>query len=219
MVGVATYLTLFDPKHGNGQERWAAGMYERLFQDLFITGMCEGRLLAPLGSGYPLGEGRYFDFLGVNYYTRHIVGSRDCHTDLLGRLEVREGSQKNDLGWEIYPEGLQRVCKKYWDRYHAPIFITENGTADASDAFRSKYIYDHLLQVSRLIEDGVDVRRYYHWSLMDNFEWLEGLSAKFGIVAVDFETLERTIRMSGWFYADIVKHHGVTEKMLQQYLG
>ncbi|MHB8070854.1 MAG: glycoside hydrolase family 1 protein [Candidatus Cryosericum sp.] len=219
MVGVANHLRLFDPKHGDGQERWAAGMYERLFQDLFITGMCEGRLLAPLGSGYPLGEGRYFDFFGVNYYTRDIVGSKSRPTDVLGKLEVREGSQKNDLGWEIYAEGLNRVCKKYWERYHTPIFITENGTADAKDAFRTRFIYDHLFQVSRLIDDGVDVQRYYYWSLMDNFEWIEGLSARFGIVAVDFATLERTIRTSGWFYADIAKHHGVTEKMLQQYFS
>lgn len=219
MVGVANHLRLFDPKQGNGRERWAAGMYERLFQELFVTGMCEGRLLSPLGGGYPLGEGRYFDFLGINYYTRDIVDCSGKSANPLGRLEVHEDSQKNDLGWELYPEGLYRVCKKYWDRYHTPIFITENGTADAKDAFRTRYIYDHLLQVSRLIEDGVDVQRYYHWSLMDNFEWIEGLSAKFGIVAVDYATLERTVRTSGWFYADIAKHRGVTEKMIQQYLA
>lgn len=219
MAGAAHHVSLFDPRHGNGQERWAAGMYERLFQDLFITGMCEGRLMAPLGSGCPLGEGKYFDFLGVNYYTRHIVGPRRHRTDLLGRLEVREGSQTNDLGWEIYPEGLRRVCRKYWDRYHVPIFITENGVADGSDAFRAKYIYDHLFQINQLLEDGVDVQRYYYWSLMDNFEWAEGLSARFGVVAVDYATLERAVRTSGWFYADIAKHHGVTEKMIQQYLS
>jgi beta-glucosidase len=181
--------------------------------------MCEGRLLSPLGGGYPLGEGRYFDFLGINYYTRDLVDCSGKPTNPLGKLEVREDSQKNDLGWELYPEGLYRVCKKYWDRYHTPIFITENGTADARDAFRTRYIYDHLLQVSRLIEDRVDIQRYYHWSLMDNFEWIEGLSAKFGIVAVDYSTLERTVRTSGWFYSDVAKHHGVTEKMIQQYLA
>ncbi len=219
MVGVANHLRLFDPKHGNGHERWVAGMYDRLFQDMFVTGMCEGRFLTPLDAGYPLGEGRYFDFFGINYYTRDIVNSGDGRASFLGKLEVRDNSQKNDLGWEIYPEGLYRVCKKYWDRYHIPIFITENGTADAKDAFRTQYICDHLLQVSKLIGDGIDVQRYYYWSLMDNFAWLEGLSAKFGIVAVDYTTLERTIRTSGWFYADAAKHHGVTEKMIQQYLA
>ena len=218
MVGVAHHLRLFDPRHGTGRERWASEMYERLFQELFVSGMCEGRLLPPLGSGYPLGEGRFFDFFGVNYYTRDIVDCSSGLTSPLGKLEVREDSQTNDLGWEIYPEGLYRVCKKYWDRYHVPIFVTENGTADAQDSFRTRYIYDHLLQVSHLIEDGIHVQRYYHWSLMDNFEWLEGLSARFGIVAVNYETLERTIRTSGWFYGDLAKHHGVTARMIQQYL-
>jgi len=218
-VGVANHLMLFDPKHGTGRERWASGIYKKLFQELFVTGMCEGRLLPPLGGGYPLGEGRFFDFFGINYYTRDIVDCSGGVTSPLGKLQVREGSQTNDLGWEIYPEGLYRVSKKYWDRYHTPIFVTENGTADERDSFRTRYIYDHLLQVSRLIEDGIDVQRYYHWSLMDNFEWLEGLSARFGIVSVDYATLERTVRTSGWFYADIAKHSGVTAKMIQQYMG
>lgn len=219
MVGVANHLRLFDPRHGTGRERWASAMYEKLFQELFVTGMCEGRLLPPLGGGYPLGEGQFFDFFGINYYTRDIVDCSGGITNPLGKLEVREGSPTNDLGWEIYPEGLYRVSKKYWDRYHVPIFVTENGTADAQDSFRTKYVYDHLLQVSHLIEDGIDVQRYYHWSLMDNFEWLEGLSARFGIVSVNYETLERTVRTSGWFYGDIAKHHGVTARMIQQYMS
>lgn len=219
MVGVANHLRLFDPRHGTGRERWASAMYEKLFQELFVTGMCEGRLLPPLGGGYPLGDGQFFDFFGINYYTRDIVDCSGGITNPLGKLEVREGSPTNDLGWEIYPEGLYRVSKKYWDRYHVPIFLTENGTADAQDSFRTKYIYDHLLQVSHLIEDGIDVQRYYHRSLMDNFEWLEGLSARFGIVSVNYETLERTVRTSGWFYGDIAKHHGVTARMIQQYMS
>ncbi|MEN6551158.1 MAG: glycoside hydrolase family 1 protein [Candidatus Cryosericum sp.] len=218
-VGTALHLRPFDPKHGTGHERRAAATWDRLFHELFVSGMCEGRLLQPLGSGYPLGEGRYCDFFGVNYYTRDIVNCADAPNAPLGRREVRDGAPTSNLGWEIYPEGLYRVCRRYWDRYHIPVFITENGTADATDAFRADFIYEHLWQVHQLIEDGVDVQRYYYWSLLDGFEWLEGLSAKFGLIAVDPSTLERTVRTSGWFYGDIAKNGGVTAKMLQQYFG
>jgi len=218
-VGTANHLSLFDPLHDTLRERWAAAVYERFFQNIFIAGACEGKLLPPVGNGYPAGKGCYCDFFGINYYRRQIVNCAGALTAPMGKLETSPDSEKNDLGWEIYPEGLYRICKKYWDRYHIPIFITENGVADAQDTLRARYIYDHLFQVHRLIDEGVDVQRYYHWSLMDNFELLEGLGTRFGIIAVDYATLERTIRTSGWFYADLIRNHGVTRKMIQQYLS
>lgn len=210
MVGTALHFSLFDPEHGTRCERWEAAVCQQLFQDIFVTGTCEGRLVPPLGAGYPLGKGRTSDFLGINYYRRQIVSG----------LRIQEGDEgeKNDLGWEIYPKGLYRICRRYWDLCHLPIFITENGIADKADTRRSRFLYDHLAQVHRLIDEGVDIRRYYYWSLLDNFEWLEGMTAHFGLVAVDAQTLERTIRTSGWFYADIIQNHGVSEKMLRQYL-
>ena len=125
----------------------------------------------------------------------------------------------NDVGWEIYPEGLYRFCQKYYRRFGMPIYITENGTADAGDSFRARYIYDHLLQVRRLIDDGVDVRGYYHWSLMDNFEWAEGYEPRFGLVAVDYKNQKRAVRKSGKFYAEICKRMGVTAPMIRKYLS
>jgi beta-glucosidase len=140
-------------------------------------------------------------------------------SQLFGKLEPRSGAPKNELGWEIYPEGLYRVAKRYFRRYQKPIYITENGTCDSQDRFRAQYIYDHLAQVKRLLDEGVDVRCYCHWTLMDNFEWLEGLSARFGLVEVDFNTQERKIRKSGEFYAEVCEHKGVTEEMIRKYFG
>jgi beta-glucosidase len=123
------------------------------------------------------------------------------------------------LGWELYPEGLYRLCRHYFRKFHQPIYILENGTCDQTDAFRARYIYDHLVQIKRLLDEGVDVQRYYHWTLMDNFEWAEGLRARFGLIAVDYATQQRTIRTSGRFYGEICRHGGVTEAMLAEYLG
>ena len=107
------------------------------------------------------------DFFGLNYYKDGVrfKGFQNL---------VMPNTPRNDLGWEIYPKGLYRLCKLCYERYRVPVWITENGTCDEEDRFRSRYIYDHLLEISKLCSDGIPVERYYHWSLMDNFEWAEG---------------------------------------------
>ncbi len=218
MVGVAFHLRVYDPKKGTAIEKLVAKNTERLSQEIFVAGMTEGKLIFPVGSGYPMGKGKYFDFFGINYYTRDIISFTPDLGKAFAKTEVKEDAPINDLGWEIYPEGLYRLCKSYYDRFKLPIFITENGTCDSRDAFRTEYIYDHLYQVKKLVEDGVDVQRYYHWTLMDNFEWIEGLSARFGVVEVNFDTLERTIRKSGRFYSELSENNGVTADMIERYL-
>ncbi len=113
----------------------------------------------------------------------------------------------NDLGWEIDPEGLVRLARHYSTLYPGPIYVTENGTADAADAFRSRFLYDHLRAIAR---SGLPIERYYHWTFTDNWEWAEGETARFGLVELDFRTQRRTVRPSGLFYADIIANRGVT---------
>lgn len=153
-------------------------------------------------------HGRYYDFVGINYYTR----------DSVGFLSVKpfKGKAVNDLGWEIRPEGIAEFARYMYHRYQAPVYITENGTADKHDNFRAEYIYTHL---KSLCNSGVPVERYYHWTFMDNFEWLEGESACFGLVAVDYATEKRTIRRSGVFFTKIIENHGVTDEMYNEYIG
>ena len=114
-----------------------------------------------------------------------------------------------DFGWEIYPEGIYNILKDL-RRFKKPIYIMENGLADAADAKRAKFIVDHLRQVHRAIEEGEDIRGYFHWSLMDNFEWAEGYTMKFGLYSVDRETFERKPRPSVSVYAEIAKNNGIT---------
>ncbi len=218
-VGAAHHLRIFDPKTGSAGERLACFLQNRLFHEIFITGMSEGKYILPLGAGYPMGKGNYQDFFGINYYSREMVSFNIKNVgQMFGDISTREGAPVNDLGWEIYPEGLYRFCEHYYRRFKLPIYITENGTPDKEDRFRPRYIYDHLSQVCRLIEAGVDVRRYYYWSFLDNFEWAEGLDPRFGLVAVNYKNQKRTVRKSGKLYAEICKKKGVTDAMIRNYL-
>ncbi|MFZ5353878.1 MAG: glycoside hydrolase family 1 protein [Bacillota bacterium] len=217
-VGVAFHLRVYDTKSDTMLEKCVRNNIERLTQEIFVSGMTEGKLIFPVGSGYPLGKGRYFEFFGINYYTRDIVSFAMNPGMMFAKLEFKKDSPKNDLGWEIYPEGLYRLCKHYYERFGAPIYITENGTCDNKDEFRTEYIYNHVFQIKKLIDDGIDVQRYYHWTLLDNFEWIEGLSARFGVIEVNFDTLERKIKRSGSFYAELCKNNAVTEEMIKEFL-
>jgi beta-glucosidase len=214
-VGAAHHIRLYDPAW-NPLTRLVAALYDRLSQGIFLSGMT-----GPADRGVSPGEtarARYADFLGVNYYTRDMVGLSFDPGMLFGRRYVRPGAAVNDLGWEIYPEGLYRIGKRLARDYPGlPIIITENGTADGADAFRAGYLYDHLYQTSRLIGEGVPVEGYYHWTLMDNFEWIEGFSARFGLYHTDFATQKRRLRRSGELYREFCRNRGFTEGM-QGYL-
>ncbi len=121
------------------------------------------------------------------------------------RTDVPAGAPVNDLGWAVDPEGLARLVRRFHARYRKPAWITENGTCDAADAFRGEYLAAHLAVCARLAAEGVPVERYYHWTLLDNFEWAEGESAPFGLVATDFATQRRTVRPSGRLFARIAR--------------
>ncbi|TCS43932.1 GH1 family beta-glucosidase [Reinekea marinisedimentorum] len=143
------------------------------------------------------------DFIGVNYYSRSVVRestSKDYEN-------VPQDAPKTDIGWEIYPKAFTDLLVTYSKRYaNMPaIFITENGAADntpcenglVNDSMRTNYYADHLVALNNAIEAGVNVKGYFAWSLMDNFEWAFGYAQRFGIVHVNYETLERTIKQSG----------------------
>ena len=128
---------------------------------------------------------------------------------------MKKGSYRNDLGWEIYPEGIVRCANEVYSILKRPIYITENGTCDNNDTFRCRYIYDHL---KVLCESDLPVERYYHWCFCDNFEWIEGESARFGLVHVDYETQKRTIEKSGRFFSGVIQADGVTEEIYEKYV-
>ena len=129
------------------------------------------------------------DFIGLNYYFHK-------------KFSDKKRYEKSDLGWDIYPKGIYNVLMEL-KRYHKPVYVTENGIADAKDTKRAKFIKEHLYWVKRAIDDKIDVRGYFYWSLLDNFEWADGFGPRFGLVEVDYETMERKIRPSAYEYKKI----------------
>ncbi|MFA5872166.1 MAG: glycoside hydrolase family 1 protein [Parcubacteria group bacterium] len=140
---------------------------------------------------------KFLDFIGYNYYIRIIITFKGRN------IPDRE---KTDLGWEIFPKGIYHVLKKL-HKYNLPIYITENGIADATDKHREKFIKEHLFWVHNAIRDGVDVKGYLHWSFLDNFEAPEarGFWPRFGLVEIDYKTMRRKVRPSAREYAKICK--------------
>lgn len=206
-VGFADHVRVFDPKNPrNPLHAAAARTAEWVFQGAVARAALRGDFIAPLRSPFAVPRGEYADFIGVNYYSRSTVsGLADG---------VRSGCPKNDLGWEIYPEGLVRCAKKLLKVLYRPVWVTENGTCDTEDKFRARYICEHLQAISA---SRLPIRRYYHWCFCDNFEWLEGQSARFGLVHVDYDTQERTVKDSGRFYAEAAAAGGVTGEIYQKY--
>jgi len=133
------------------------------------------------------------DFIGLNYYFHR-------------RFPKNENKEISDMDWEIYPEGIYHVLKDL-KKYNKPIYITENGLADAKDEKREKFIKEHLKWVHKAIQEGVDVRGYFYWSLLDNFEWDKGFWPRFGLVEIDYKTMERKIRNSALEYAKICREN------------
>lgn len=143
------------------------------------------------------------DFVGLNYYF-----SLDVKFPIRMKNKSRDVS---DLGWAIWPEGIYFVLKDL-AKYKKPIFITENGLADKEDKIRKDFIKNHLFWIWGAIKEGVDVRGYLHWSLMDNFEWDLGFDPRFGLVEINYQNFERKPRKSAEFYSEICKKNSLILK-------
>lgn len=152
------------------------------------------------------------DFVGVNYYFRTLVNAK-------GTVDKIPGSEYTEMGWEVNAPSLRGLLNRMHKEYKLPpVFITENGAAfkdevsadgQVHDPRRLNYIKDHLTQVREAINDGVDVRGYFVWSLMDNFEWAHGFSKRFGVTHVDYKTLKRTVKDSGKWYSRVIKANAI----------
>mgnify|MGYP003326956737 CR=1 FL=1 len=147
-----------------------------------------------------------FDYYGLNYYTRWMLrsGAPEPHV-------ARPGATLNDLGWEIWPEGLEQALVAA-GRFGRPVLITENGVADHLDRRRPAALVGFVEAMHRAIARGVEVRGYLHWSLLDNFEWSEGYNGRFGLYAVDFDDplRPRTRRASAEVLARIARANALT---------
>ena len=147
------------------------------------------------------------DWYGLNYYTRWMVRALSQRPHV-----ARPGALRNDLNWEIWPEGFEEALV-HAGRLGHPVLVTENGVADAKDVLRPSAIIAFVEAMHRAIASGVSVLGYLHWSLLDNFEWSDGYDGRFGLYAVDFERRERprTRRASAEVYARIARVNALTD--------
>ncbi len=149
---------------------------------------------------------RKVDYIGFSYYGRILISKyliiayEKRGREVLDRL----GLEYDDM-WEIYPEGIYHLIKKFYKKYSLPIIITENGTSTDNDEFRTRNLYNHLSYIKKAIDEGIDVKGYFHWSTFDNYELANGPSRRFGLVSVNYNSpdLKREIKKSGEYYHKI----------------
>ena len=158
------------------------------------------------------------DVLGVNYYFRSVVAYDPTATPLEARSIVPAGATFTAMGWEVYPPGLYDILKRVHDDYSpGRLLVTENGAAfddvvegQVDDPEREAYLHEHLLQAYRAVADGVPLRGYFVWSLLDNFEWAWGYGKRFGVIYVDYATQERIVKRSGRWYAGVTRENAIS---------
>ena len=144
---------------------------------------------------------RHQDFIGLNHYRWRKFGLT---------AEEQKGVVYSDFGWEVHSESLYH-CLHGLKKYHLPVYVTEHGVADEKDVLRPLVLRNAVRSMRRAREEGVEVKGYFHWSLLDNYEWAQGYTKKFGLIAVDFETQVRTMRPSADVYKEIITRNGLLE--------
>jgi beta-glucosidase len=228
-AGIALNLAPCEPAGDTNADLEAADRYDgfmnRWFLDALYRGQYPEDMARLYGDAMPeIAPGdmelisQPTDVLGVNYYFRSVVASDPTATPLEARSIVPAGATVTAMGWEIYPPGLYDILKRVHDDYNpGRLLVTENGAAfddvvvegQVDDPEREAYLHEHLLQAHRAIADGIPLRGYFVWSLLDNFEWAWGYGKRFGVIYVDYATQERIVKRSGRWYADVTRENAI----------
>lgn len=230
-VGIVLNLSPVHPASSQPQDALAVqrvdGFLNRWFLDPLFRGSypADAWALAMAGGMAPSvrpGDmaqiSRRLDFLGVNYYTRAVV-THDPQAEFGVRYVPVDGSMYTEMGWEVYPQGLYELLVRLHREYRVPaLLVTENGAAFADtltsegcvhDEARQNYLRAHVLAAHRALQEGVPLRGYFVWSLLDNFEWAYGYTKRFGLVYVDYSTQRRILKDSAFWYRKIIAANAV----------
>jgi beta-glucosidase len=219
-IGAAVHLRVFDPfRPWLPPDRFLSQLAARLFNWLFYDSITRGGIRISLGGRTILDEAipelrSSVDWFGVNYYTRDLV--RCIPRWPLFQRTYGPGP-KNDLGWEIYPDGLLQVLRDAHSRYHLPIYVTENGIADRQGSKRAAFLRAHVEAIAQATREGIPVRGYFHWSLMDNFEWNDGFAPRYGLLSVDCKTTALNRSPAGGYetFAVLAKNASLLSRRLE----
>lgn len=227
--GIVLNLSQVYPETSAPEDAEAARRFDSLTNLWYLSPLFEGHYpqdtWEALGPNVPeVQEGDLervaapLDYLGQNYYTpafvSHQAGGEWPHL----RWVSHDDAERTAMGWEVYPQGLTDILVRLHRDYQVPLYVTENGAAyedtlgdgRVHDPARTRYLQTHIQAVHSAINQGADVRGYFAWSLMDNFEWAFGYSKRFGLVHVDYNTQTRTLKDSARWYRDFVKQQTST---------
>jgi beta-glucosidase len=202
-------------------DRTVSRVPDFLFNRWFLRSCVAGRVLRPVGHGEVVpGLAGSLTYLGLNHYTSESV-SLDIGAPgmLFARHEAVPGLPLSAAGWAIDATGLRNALTDLWREFGLPIMVTENGVSDDHDELRPAYLRDHLSAVADAIDAGVDVLGYLYWTAWDNFEWAEGYTQRFGLIAVDRDTQERIPKPSATLFAEICRTHEVPGGVDPQAIG
>ena len=238
-IGIALNLVPAEPASPSAADAAACRTYDACFNRWFLdplfgrgypaeaisehvrTGSLQGMDMEFVNAGDLAAIAAPTDFLGINYYNRAVTRSEVVpEAENLPRTEhVAPESERTDIGWEVYPDGLCHLLEQVHRRYQPPaIYVTENGAAYGTqpgldhrvrDVSRGQFLRDHIQATWRAVDAGVPVAGYFVWSLLDNFEWAAGYSQRFGIVWVDYKTQQRIPKDSAWWYRDVITRNGL----------
>ncbi len=215
-VGLAHGMRVFDPANPRSLlDRRVTQMVDKVYNQAILTALTRGRWTLPLGFGLAWRLRRTLDWIGLNYYTRDLIAfDRTRPQTLFSRSLHAESAELLDGGYgEFYPRGIFR-CLQRLARLGLPIYVTENGIPDDDDDQRPRYLLTHLHQMWHAIQLCYPVMGYYHWTLVDNFEWAEGWTLRFGLTALDPETQARTPRPSASLYAEVAQANAITPRII-----
>jgi beta-glucosidase len=229
-VGTAFSMSSATPLTSSPEDAAAAKRFDAFNNVWFLETALRGRYPDAFVHGVPLetmgfhsGDDKRMtaplDYIGVNYYFRQLAAAPTAPApskpsyDAMGfKLSTGKEGPLTEIGWEVYPRGMYDILQRVSKDYKLPIEITENGCAygdypdtggRVADVRRIHFYREHLRELAHAIEDGSDVRGYHSWSILDNFEWSEGYTQRFGMVFVDFPTQRRFIKDSGKWYSQL----------------
>ncbi len=229
-VGTAFSMSPATPLTSSPEDAAAAKRFDAFNNVWFLETALRGRYPEAFVHGNPLkvmgfqsGDEKRMaaplDYIGINYYFRRLVSASNAATpaevsyNSMGfAIEMGKDGPLTEIGWEVYPRGLYDIVQRVWKDYKLPIEITENGcsygdypdaTGRVTDIRRIHYYREHLRELAHAIKDGADVRGYHAWSILDNFEWAEGYTQRFGLVYIDFPTQRRYMKDSAKWYSKV----------------
>lgn len=217
-VSLAKAMNILEPASDSPLDKWSTEIRDYIENGVWLQSLKEGRPVPPL-SGEEFGN--ILDFFGLNYFFRnecYFEESSPTPPWYYFQARVKKQCERRYMGWLVYPEGIYKVLRRVHKMFGLPIMIASNGIGTEDDLQRRRFLVNHLGQIKRAMDDGANVIGYMHWSFMDNFEWFMGFEPKFGLVEVNYSTLERIPRNSAHMYGEIAKKNGIDSGMKEKYL-